>query len=339
MGRGADGCVSMGDAPEYMVAVKYYRGEVPRDRLVTPFVYRVGVPWLASRLPIKDPMTALNCINFAGLALALFFLHGTMRAIGYGFRAAVAGDVLFVFSFPVFYYGTVGLVDPVWLAVLSAGLFCLYRRYWVGLCVVIAMGALIRETTLVLVVVAMAYLWVSRPSRWVLIMLLVALAYILPTLGIRLAFRDLPHYAWSPSWGYLRQNLRLRALAAMALSFGIPGLMTLVWLIQRMTGPLPAGRRLLQVLRALCCQGFCFSFDTVNGDRGTRPRSLASSPSVCIPMFVGIVCAFGLTAFAFVAAYADGRFLWAVSIFGMPFTLDVLRGGKRPLFPSSRAPS
>lgn len=290
VGRGAGGGQSMGDAPEYIRAVQYYRGQVSRDQLVTPFAYRVGVPYVAARLPIKDPMTALNCLNFAGLALALVFLHGTLRAIGYGYRAAVVGDFLFTCSFPVFYYGTVGLVDPVWLTVLSAGLFCLYRRHWAWLCVVTALGALVRETSLVLVVVAAASLLVTRPRKWTLTLVLMVLAYLLPTIGVRLAFHDLQHYAWAPSWGYLHQNLRFRALAAMALSFGLPGILTLVWLVRK------------------------------------RFRGLAASPAVWVPMLTGIVCALGLTAFAFVAAYADGRFLWAVSLFGVPFAVEAVSG-------------
>ena len=295
VGRAPDGKVSMGDTPEYINGVRYYRGEIAKNQLSTPFAYRVGVPYVAALLPIRDPMTALNCLNYIGLALVLFFLHGTMRAMGYGFRETVFGDFIFVFSFPVFYYGSIGMVDPVWLTVLSAGLFCLYRQQWMWLCVVTTLGAFIRETTIVLVVVAAAHLVVKRPRRWLWIMILVALAFLLPSIGVRWAFHDLDHYVWKPSLSYLHQNLRLRAVAAMVLSLGLPGILTLVWLIRK------------------------------------RCKNLTASPEIWVPMLVGILCAFGLSAFAFVAAYADGRFLWTVSLFGMPFCLDVLSQNKTPV--------
>ena len=295
VGRTSTGEQSMGDAPEYMNAVRYYRGEIPKDHLATPFAYRVGVPYVAARLPVKDPMTALNCVNGVGLALAIFFLHGAMRAIGFGFWTTVMGDFMSILSFPVFYYGAIGLVDPVAVTALAAGLYCLYRRHWLGLCGVIALGALVRETSIVLVVVAASHLLVTRPRNWRVTMVLVALAFILPTLGIRMAFHDLPHYVWKPTLSYLHQNLRLRTVVSIALSFGIPGILTLMWLLQKRSG---------------------------------ARASLVSNPAVCVPMFIGILCALGLTAFAFLAAYADGRFLWSITLFGMPFCLDLV--GNRP---------
>lgn len=299
VGRGTDGGQSMGDAPEYIRAVQYYRGLVSRDQLVTPFAYRVGVPYVAALLPVKDPMTALNSINGVALALALVFLHGFLRTLGYDFKTAAVGCFLFVFSFPVFYYGAIGLVDPVGLTVLAAGLFFLYRQQWLWLCGVAMLGACIRETTFVLVVVTATYLLVTRPKNRLLILVGVTAAFMLPTIGIRMVFHDLPHYSWSPFRGYLQQNLRLRAVVAMVLSLGVPGLLTLVWLMQ-------VGR---------------------GGGLAVR-RGCASATSVWLPMLVGIGCVAGLSAFAVVAAYADGRFLWAVSIFGAPFALDVLRGGR-----------
>lgn len=293
VGRASDGTPSMGDAPEYVNCVRYYRGEISKNQLTTPFAYRAGVPYVAALLPVKDPMTAINCINYIGLALALFFLHKTMLGMGYGFREVVIGDFIFVFSFPVFYYGAIGLVDPVWLTALAAGLFCLYRQQWVWLCGVVAVGALIRETTIVLVVVTAVYLLVVSPRRWFLIMTLVALAFVLPSMGTRIAFDDLGHYVWKPSLFYLHQNLRLRAAAAMLLSLGIPGMLILIWIVR------------------------------------TQCRNAAVCPRVWIPMLAGIMCVLGLSAFAFVAAYADGRFLWAVSLFGMPFCIDVLGSKKR----------
>lgn len=304
VGVAGNGARSLGDAAEYIQGVRYYRGEISREQLTTPFAYRVGVPYMAARLPIKDPMTALNCVNGVALALALVFLHGFLRTLGYGFKTAAGGCFLFVFSFPVFYYGAIGMVDPVGLTVLAAGLFFLYRQQWIWLCGVAVLGACIRETTLVLVVVTAAYLLVTRPRNRLLILVGVTVAFMLPTIGIRMAFHDLPHYSWSPFRGYLQQNLRLRAVVAMVLSFGVPGLLTLVWLVQ-------VGR---------------------GGGFAVR-RGCASASSVWLPMLVGIGCVVGLSAFAVVAAYADGRFLWAVSIFGAPFALDVLRGvrgqGKR----------
>lgn len=287
VGRGADGSVSLGDAPEYCNMVHFFRGELRRQALTTPFAYRPAVPFLASLLPVKDPMTALNIINLASLALAVFLLHGIMRACGYGFWSAIVGDLVFAVSFPVFYYGTIGLVDPMLITVLAGSLYGLYRQRWGFVCGCVLVGALVKETTVIMLPVAFMYLVVTRPSKGWLKLSIMTIAYLVPTILVRTVLDDLPSYGWHPSPAYLQQNLRLRALAAMGLSFGLPGLGLMLWL---------AGRRF---------------------------RGGAMSPVVWAPMIMGVVCGIGLTVFAFVAAYADGRFLWLSSVFAMPFCLDV----------------
>jgi len=288
VGRGADGSVSLGDAPEYCNMVRFFRGEMGQQAMTTPFAYRPAVPFLASVLPIKDPMTALNVINLASLALAMLLLHGAMRASGYGFWSAVVGDLIFAISFPVFYYGTIGLVDPVAVTVIAGALYGLYRQRWGFVCGCVLVGAFVKETTVIVLPVAFMHLVVTRPPKGWLKLLAVVVAYVVPTILVRAVLDDLPSYEWRPSLGYLQQNLRVRALAAMGLSFGLPGLGFMLWL---------AGRRF---------------------------RGVAMNPAVWAPMMMGVVCGIGLTAFAFVAAYADGRFLWLSSVFSIPFCLDVL---------------
>lgn len=288
VGRAVDGSVSQGDAPEYIKLVRYFRGEVARSTLTTPFAYRPAAPLLAAVLPVRDPMTALNVINVLGLVATLWFLHRTLRTIGYGFWQALTGDLLYAVSFPVFYYGAIGLVDPVGMTVLAGGVFFLLRQQWWALGGMILCGTFVRETTVWLLPVIAAYLVVVRPKRGWLKLALVSMAYLVPTVFTRWVFSDLGHYAWHPSWGYLWQNLRLRAIGAMGLSVGPPGLLALLWWLNK------------------------------------EWRGRAAALEVMVPMTVGIACGAGLSAFAFVAAYADGRFMWGASLFAMPFCLDVL---------------
>jgi hypothetical protein len=293
VGREVDGSVSLGDAPEYCKMVSYFRGHLPRQALTTPFAYRPAAPFLASLLPAKDPMTALNIINLASLALTMLLLHGAMRACGYGFWSASAGDLVFVASFPVFYYGAIGLVDPVLIAVLAGAIYGLYCQRWVLVVGCVLAGALVKETSVIVLPVAIAHVVLTRPPRGWLRLVVVAAAYVVPTILVRIVWSDLPSYGWHPSLAYLQQNLRLRAVASMGLSFGLPGLMLVLWLARR------------------------------------QFRGLAARPLVWAPMMVGVACGMALTVFAFVAAYADGRFLWISSLFAMPFCLDVLTSWTR----------
>lgn len=295
VGRGGGGSVSLGDSPEYCNMVRFFRGELGQQALTTPFAYRLAVPFLASVLPARNPMTALNIVNLTSLALAMLLLHGTLRACGYRFWPAVVGDLVFAVSFPVFYYGTIGLVDPTLIAVLAGALYGLYRQRWGFVFGCVLVGALVKETTVIVLPVAFMHLVVTRPAKGWLKLSALVLAYAVPTLLVRAVMADLPAYGWHPTLAYLQQNLRLRALAAMGLSFGLPGLGLVLWLARR------------------------------------QFRGVAMRPAVWAPMMMGVVCGIGLTAFAFVAAYADGRFLWLSSVFAMPFCLDVfgyLVGGR-----------
>jgi hypothetical protein len=69
-----EGKPSLGDSPHYTNYVNYFRGDSSIRQINLPFLYRPLAPLIASLLPIKDPMTAINVLNVFSLYVALVFL-------------------------------------------------------------------------------------------------------------------------------------------------------------------------------------------------------------------------------------------------------------------------
>src|SRR5436190_675742 len=108
------------DQEHYVNLIRYLRGQIDASTLSAPFAYRLAGPLLASVLPL-EPMTALNVVNLVALGIASLLIYRSILLLPRPFEVALAGSALFVFSFPTFYYGTIGYVDPV--LILFLGLF------------------------------------------------------------------------------------------------------------------------------------------------------------------------------------------------------------------------
>ncbi|MEM8599904.1 MAG: hypothetical protein AAGF99_08285 [Bacteroidota bacterium] len=127
----------------------------------TPFVYRPLGPWLVGLLPGPDPI-GFYVSTLAGLLAVTVLLYVLLRRddIPPGASALAVGAFAaspYVFGILVYNYFHIG--DVLTYILLLLGLLLLYRRRWLGLAVVLALGALTRETVLLLVPTAFVYLW------------------------------------------------------------------------------------------------------------------------------------------------------------------------------------
>lgn len=139
-----------------------------------PYVYRIGVPWLVSRLTPADPRRGFMLVNgVAALAIAVLLDLWLCRwladwrirlALVALFAAAWHGPVRYLFFNP-------GYVDPPFLACLLAGVILIGSlaerfslRTLIACAVVTLLGTLVRET---MALVGIACLFVDNPvGRW-----------------------------------------------------------------------------------------------------------------------------------------------------------------------------
>lgn len=288
VGKTASGEPSLGDSIHYVNYVRFFREQADILSVTFPFVYRPVTPYLASLLPFKDPMTALNVINLICLYLVLAVLWRWLRRLGFSFSYTLLGGFLYAVSFPVFYYGTDGCVDPAGLLLLALGVFSVYSGKWGWLFPILMIGGLTKETAILAIPVFVAYR-MMHGKRWLLLAAGLLVAFFVPFVLIRYLLWDVGHYSWAPSVSIVMRNMRWRAVLSLLLTFGIPGLLSL---------------RLL--LRYADYRDIC-------------------PPHVVLPLTAGAIFTFGLVIYSFVAAFTDGRFMWPMTIFAMPTALCVVR--------------
>jgi len=261
-----------------------------------PFSYRPLVPAVASVLPF-DASTAINVVNVVALLAGLWAVVDLLRQSGVHHRYQMLGGAMWVASFPTFYYGAIGMTDPVLVAALAIGAAFIARRNLLGLALTIIIGAAIKETIVILLPVAAVDRWrrTTRTDRnptsaRVLGPLVpVALAYLVVVWGCRRLSVDRIPYFWVPSVERAIFNIsRPRAWISSALGYGAPVVFTIVL----------APRYLRDI-------------DTGNG--------ISLHALLC-----GSAMSFALLGYAVVAAYADGRFAWTSYPFTIPLSVLLL---------------
>ncbi len=286
-----DGEQSSGDAVYYMSYVEYFRGNAPLSDVDLPFRYRPLIPLIASLLPVESPMTSLNIVNLFALYVTLLILFLFLRHIGFDFGLAIVGCFMYAISFPVFYMSTTGYLEACAMCMLACGLYAIFRSNWIAAALVIAAGVFVKETIALLIPVAIVYLWMTERNRNKIlpIALLQVAAFILSTIAIKWIFKDAGDFYWMPSISTLIDNLRFRAVASLLLSFGIPGMISIVFVARWRRMSRIVDRRLL------------------------------------MPMIAGIAFTLLLVLYSMLTAYTDGRFIWPMTLFTIPLALWVVQ--------------
>ena len=282
--------VQLSDAYRYAMHAHYFDGG-SADELRAPFTYRPLVPFVASLLPL-DPLTGINVINLLLLAAGGLAVVRTAQHLGYGPRWQAVGGGLFAVAFPTFYYGTIGYLDASLVGLLAVGMLLIVREQWLLLTLLLAAGALVKETIVLLLPVTGVYALLSGRSRTALFGWGTAMtaAVILGAAVGRLTSPVDATTFWMPSaYSFWHDLLRPRTYLSFLLTFGLPG-----------TLALPS---IVRVLRCL----------------PTRP------PPVVGALVTGVFVSLLLFGYAFLTAAADGRFVWTMYPFAIPLALWTLR--------------
>ncbi len=278
----------LSDAGGYVKTVEYFRGERDATELSTPFQYRPLVPLLASWLPFA-PMTSLNVVNVLALIAALVAIWVTVGRLGYDLPAKVVGGALFVLSFPTFYYGAIGIVDPAAILFVAVGVMCIVQRHWLAVVIILAVGVLAKETVAVLIPATCVALLTKQERLWRSLIITGAcvIVFILAYKSVRIVMPG-EVYIWLPSWSRLSRNVeRVRTYTSFVLAFGLPGLLSLGFLCDRA--------------------------------RLWRKRLVEDGP-----FLIGILAAIGLWCFSLVSAHTDGRFIWVSYPFMIPLAVGTI---------------
>lgn len=291
-GGGVEGEVH-GDHVKYVQYVEFLRGDASAPP-PPPFRQRVLGPLLAAALPLP-PLTSLDVLNLAALVLCLTGLDALLLCLGLSPLRRTAGLALFVVSFPVVFYATIGYVDPLVVTLLTLIAWALLTgRHGLAIALATA-GFFVKEWILVAWpgIASVRHATASTRRFWAFELPALIVLAVVPGLLTGVAGPEGGGPGsdyWQASWSVFMANAsRPRAWISGALGAGLPWLGAAAYAVRRARGwPSPYSR--------------------------TTERVLA----------LGTVAVLALWVFAFLGVYADGRFPWMAYPFAIPMAVAAL---------------
>ena len=284
--KGLPAAAALADARKYINHVRYFRGEVDDAVLRAPWAYRPLPTYLASLLPLK-PMTGINAVNFIFLCIGLFFLLKTLALIGLSSIATKLGGLGYVLSFPVFFYGAIGYIDPVLVGMLSVGQYLILTQRNVLFFMLLGLGAFVKDPYIIILPAWAAYQYSLSRTPWIRVLSIVAVSalalvlFVFTIYLIRIVTPVDSGFFWSPQQAYLDFNLyRKNAWITWLATFGPMGFMA-CW--------------------------YCINKNT----------TLLKSPT-SLSLAVGLAGAVAVLIYSYFSVYVDGRYIWIAYPFMIP---------------------
>lgn len=291
------------DTYQYMNFVEYFRHTMPIDSIGPPFSFRPAAPYLASLLPY-DSLTGIDIVNVISLFLAVICIFYILKKYSFSFGFCIAGCLLFIFSFPVFYYGAVGYIDsPAIFMVCLILAATVYKKYYL-LPLLLLIAPFTKEGTMVVFPFIILYaLQVSDPKREKIIncglILLSIGAFLLGYMYCRSEFSHVSNYLWKPNFTTIGENMvRPKSYLSFIMTFGVVGILALLQFVND-------GKK--------------------NFFSEKKNIIVFFKNYPYLPLVAGIVISFMLWIYTFVAAYVDGRYFWFAYPFMIPMAVAFIR--------------
>lgn len=277
------------DVFQYEKYVEFFRGnKIVANKLEGPFSYRPLVPLLASVLPFK-PNTSINLINLIFLTVGVIYLLKLLKLFGFTENLSIIGALMFILSFPLFYYATSGYIDGSLIGILTVSTYYLFADKYFLFIITFVLGIPVKETIIILLPVYLVQFSFKDKSR--IKLLKVVLPIVLYLVVIVLIRKFAPHkesYVWKPSIDILLYNLiRVKTYLSFILTFGIPGFLAAYLIVTKK----------LQMIKK----------------------------EISYPLLTGFLFSFLLWLYSLFAAYSDGRQLWTSYVFSIPLALFVIQ--------------
>ncbi|AFH49778.1 Hypothetical protein IALB_2073 [Ignavibacterium album JCM 16511] len=275
------------DVEQYEKYVEYFRGNLQiASELEGPFSYRPLVPYLASFLHF-DALTSINLINLLLLSLGLIYLIKFLSEINVSEKFITIGLIIFIVSFPVFYYTTSGYIDASLIGILAITNYYLFRSKYFSFSISFTIGILIKETIIIMLpVAAVYYLTNEKTNKKYLKIIVPIFLYLITVIAIRSLVPQKENYIWNPSIENFLYNIsRAKTYLTFILTLGIPGVLSL-YLI--------------------------FSDKKKNVSKG-----------LLFPLVTGFLFSFLLWVYSLFSAYSDGRQLWTSYAYTIPLMLEL----------------
>lgn len=275
------------DVEQYEKYVEYFRGNTQlATELEGPFSYRPLVPYLASFLPF-DALTSINLINLLFLSLGLIYLIKFLSEIKIAEKFITIGLIIFIVSFPVFYYTTSGYIDASLIGILAITNYYLFLNKYLKFIISFFFGILIKETIIIILPLAVVYFLMNekKNNKYLKIILPVFL-YLTTVIAIRSLVPQKENYIWNPSIEIFIYNIsRAKTYLSFILTLGIPGVLSLYLILS------------------------------------DKKKNI--SRELLFPLVTGFLFSVLLWVYSLFSAYSDGRQLWTSYVYTIPLMLEL----------------
>ena len=235
-------------------------------------------------------MTSINILNVLALLVALVFLNQLLKFLKFKSSFRFLGLILFIYSFPTFYYGSSGNIDSVLICCLMISLYILLKEQWTLFLILIIISTGVKETSIIIVFVSIVYILFKtniQVSRKIAIITFYIITYSSVTVIIRSLLGADSEYIWLPKIHVILDNiLRPKTYLSFVLTLGIPGFLSFFHL--------------------------------------KHLKKYYNQKSIKLVLLFGFAISILLFAFAILSAYADGRFIWVSYPFTIPLALFII---------------
>ncbi|PKK83900.1 MAG: hypothetical protein CVT49_05600 [candidate division Zixibacteria bacterium HGW-Zixibacteria-1] len=136
------------------------RSPMPPDDVSRPFAYRILGPYLAGLLPF-DLDTSFYIFSLAVSAMLVFLFYRFLCSLKIERTAAALAVIIFIFNkyfFGFTVWNFYQLNDVLSLILILLLFFSIHRQQWLQYAIFLAVGAITRETVMIMVPVALIYL-------------------------------------------------------------------------------------------------------------------------------------------------------------------------------------
>jgi hypothetical protein len=277
----------LSDARCYLELVKYFRDFKIEDKhlLTPPYCYRPLPSFLASFLPFNE-MTSLNILNVLFLIGTLLILERIISKLNVSHKSKFLALTFFVVSFPTFFYGTIGYIDPAFLFFLSLGFYLLIQKKWILYILFIFIGTFAKEGIVILIPISIISIIQCKFERKTIVLVATSIiAFLTASIITRILFNNGQQYVWIPSYDMVIYNItRFRTLFSILITFSIPGIISLFYVVN--------------MFRKSSHKQVSFYWHLLTG-----------------VIFSTLFCFFGI-----ITVSSDGRYIWPLYVFSIPFT-------------------
>lgn len=208
------------DTLNYLDMIAFFRGEIELENSIIsqPYSYRIFPILIAAILPF-EALTSLNIINLICNMMSLALILGIFKHLKVNKGIRILTTPLFIFSFPLFYFGTSGVVDPMLISILLIGFLFSLKNNFPVLILISVIGSLVKETSIIIIPVY--FLLNMKQSKNFLKTFVLGTVFLLSTfLVAREVIPITGNHNFTPSWDFIKDNLtRTRAYASYFISY------------------------------------------------------------------------------------------------------------------------